>query len=90
MKDLRNPRLIWLKGVLFLMIGLISAGLLWSEVPEWKTALLLALLVWGFCRAYYFAFYVLEKYVDPQFRFAGLWSLARYLVRTRDKEAAKH
>ncbi len=90
MKDLRNPQLIWLKGVLFLMIGLTSAGLLWSELPEWKTAVLLALLVWGFCRAYYFAFYVLEKYVDPQFRFAGLWSLARYLVRTRDKNGMGH
>lgn len=90
MKDLRNPKLIWLKGVLFLMIGLTSAGLLWSELPEWKTAVLLALLVWGFCRAYYFAFYVLEKYVDPQFRFAGLWSLARYLVRTRDKNGMGH
>ena len=83
MRDLTNPKLIWLKGILFLMIGLTSAGLLWVEAPMLKTALLLVLTIWAFCRAYYFAFYVLEKYLDPQFRFAGLWSVVRYVLRTR-------
>jgi hypothetical protein len=36
------------------------------------TALLLVLVIWSFCRAYYFSFYVLERYVDPGFKFAGL------------------
>ncbi len=81
MRDLSNPRLIWLKAILFLIIGLTSAGLLWSETLTLKTALLLALTIWAFCRAYYFAFYVLEKYVDPQFRFAGLWSLIRHVCK---------
>jgi hypothetical protein len=84
MKDLRSPKLIWLKGILFLIIALTSAGLLWVETPTLKTALLLALIIWAFCRAYYFAFYVLERYVDPQFRFAGLWSVARYIVQKRN------
>jgi hypothetical protein len=84
MKDLRSPKLIWLKGILFLIIALTSAGLLWVETPTLKTALLLALIIWTFCRAYYFAFYVLERYVDPQFRFAGLWSVARYIVQKRN------
>jgi hypothetical protein len=43
--------------------------------------LLLVITVWVFCRFYYFAFYVLEHYVDPGYRFAGLLSLARYLMR---------
>ena len=85
MKDLSNLKLIWLKGVLFLMIGLISAGMLWMEAPSLKNALLLGLVIWAFCRAYYFAFYVLEKYVDPQFRFAGLVSLVRYILRQRKR-----
>ncbi len=84
MKDLRNPKLIWLKGILFLVIGLTAAGLLWLDAPTWKTALLLALAIWASCRAYYFAFYVLEKYVDPRFRFAGLGSLIRYLFQHRE------
>ncbi|HEY5912938.1 MAG TPA: hypothetical protein VJA21_20290 [Verrucomicrobiae bacterium] len=89
MRDLRNPKLMWLKGILFLLIGLASAGLLWSQTPDLRTILLLGLLIWGFCRAYYFAFYVLERYVDPQFRFAGLWALARHLLRSRDGKSAK-
>jgi uncharacterized membrane-anchored protein len=83
MKDLRNPRLIWFKGILFLVIGLLSAGLLWMETPTLKGAGLLALTIWGFCRAYYFAFYVLEKYVDARFRFAGLGSFLLYLLHHR-------
>ncbi len=31
--------------------------------------------------AYYFAFYVIEHYVDPGYRFAGLWSFVRYVLR---------
>jgi hypothetical protein len=85
MKDLTNPKLMWVKGILFLIIGLTSATLLVVEAPTLKIALLLALTIWSFCRAYYFAFYVIEKYVDPQFRFAGLWSVMRYLVKDRNR-----
>jgi len=83
MKDLRDSRLIWLKGFLFLIIGLTSATLLWMDSPTLETGLLVMLTIWAFCRAYYFAFYVLERYVDPSFRFAGLGSFVRYLVRRR-------
>ena len=83
MKDLKNPTLIWLKAALFLLIGVASAVLLLLETPTVKVALLLALAVWGFCRAYYFAFYVIEHYVDPGFRFSGLCSFACYLIRRK-------
>jgi len=43
-------------------------------------ALLLLVAVWSFCRAYYFAFYVIEHYVDPSYKFAGLTSFAMYLL----------
>jgi hypothetical protein len=89
MKDLRNPKPIWLKGILFLIIALTSTGLLWVETPSLKTALLLALVIWAFCRAYYFAFYVLERYVDPQFRFAGLLSVVRYILQKQRKREPK-
>ncbi len=79
MRDLQNPAFMWIKASLFLVIGLTSTVLLWTELPTARTALLLVLIIWSFCRAYYFAFYVLEKYIDPQFRFAGLCSLLRYL-----------
>ena len=86
MKDLQDPKLLWLKGFLFLGIGIASAVLLWAEAPRFNTALLLALSIWAFCRAYYFAFYVLEKHVDPSFRFAGLGSFVLYLVRHRNQD----
>lgn len=83
MKDISNSGLIKVKGVLFLVLGLLSALLLWLERPTLKTGLLLALAVWCFCRFYYFAFYVIEKYVDPGYKFSGLLSFSRYLLRTK-------
>lgn len=81
MGDIRNPRLLYLKGALLLALGILAAGMLLAEHPDWRTSLLLAVAVWAFCRAYYFAFYVIEHYVDPKFRFAGLIDFVRYLIR---------
>jgi hypothetical protein len=46
---------------------------------------LLIIAVWAFCRFYYFAFYVIEHYVDPSYRYSGLASFARYLIRRRQQ-----
>jgi hypothetical protein len=70
---------MWVKAVLFLVIGVGSSALILMACPEWRVALLLGLVVWSFCRAYYFAFYVIGHYVDPSFRFSGLFSVLRYL-----------
>ena len=83
MKDLIQARWIILKGLLFLLIGLIAATLILCEDPNWQTTALLALVIWSFCRFYYFAFYVIEKYVDPGYKFSGLMSFAKYLLRRR-------
>ena len=85
MKNITSPGLIKLKGLLFLLVGLIASALLVLEHPALKTAALLAIAVWCFCRFYYFAFYVIEHYVDGNYRFSGLWSFARYLVQGRKK-----
>ena len=47
---------------LFLMLGALSAALLLLEQQTLKTGLLLCLSIWCFCRFYYFAFYVIERY----------------------------
>lgn len=78
MTDLKSARAIWLKGILFVLLGTTSAAMLLLESPTVRTALLLALAIWAFCRAYYFAFYVIEHYVDPTCRFSGLGSFVRY------------
>ncbi len=79
MADIRSPKLLYLKGALFLFLGVLAAGLLLAEHADWKFAALLALTIWAFARAYYFVFYVIEHYVDPGYKFAGLWDFGRYL-----------
>jgi hypothetical protein len=81
MKDLANPAWMWLKALLLLFIGLVSGTLIFLEAPTWRLGLLLCLTIWGFCRAYYFAFYVVEKYIDSEHRFSGLISFCRYLIK---------
>jgi len=83
MKDLSNPFWIKLKGLLFLFIGIAAAILLFLDSPTLRTAVLLVIAIWSFCRFYYFAFYVIEKYVDPDYKFSGLISFARYLFQRR-------
>ncbi len=83
MSDLTSPFLIKLKGWLFLLIGVAASGLLVYEAPSLRVTVLLALAVWGFCRFYYFAFYVIEHYVDPGYRFSGLVSFVRYVFTRR-------
>jgi len=83
MKTLTDVRWIGFKGLLFLFLGLLSATLLFFEHPSLRVALLTVIAVWSFCRFYYFAFYVIEHYVDPSYKFSGLLSFAVYLIQKR-------
>jgi hypothetical protein len=83
MRDLVDPRWMKLKAVLFLFLGFGSTALVLLECRSWRVALCLAIAIWSFCRLYYFAFYVIEHYVEPGWRFSGLWSFARYLLARR-------
>jgi hypothetical protein len=83
MRDLKNPNLMLLKAVLFVGIGLIAAGLLIADTLTVRTVVLLLLVIWSFSRAYFFAFYVIEKYIDPSYRFSGLLSAAKFIVSRR-------
>jgi hypothetical protein len=85
-KNLTNPAWIITKGFLFLFLGLLSGGLIFLEHPTLKTFVLLAIAVWSFCRFYYFGFYVLERYVDPNYKFSGLISLVQYLALGRKRQ----
>jgi hypothetical protein len=85
MKDLTSARWIKVKGILFLLLGSAASVLLVMEHPTWQVALLLALSIWCFCRCYYFAFYVIEKYVDSNYKFSGLGSFVYYLMNRRRK-----
>jgi len=83
MADLTNPKVIWAKGILFFVLGLLASVLLVVHSPSTAIVLLLFISVWAFCRCYYFAFYVIQHYVDSTYSFSGLWSFAAYLWRRR-------
>ena len=79
MRDLRDAKWMYLKAGMFLAIGMVSAGMIIAENASWETCVLLGLVIWSFSRAYYFTFYVLERYVDSNFKFSGLWVAMRYV-----------
>lgn len=85
MGDLRDTRWMYVKAVLFVVCGALAAALLLLEAPSLRVAALLALCVWCFARAYYFAFYVVQHWVDPSYRFAGLFDFAVYALRRKRK-----
>ncbi len=87
MADIKSPRLIIAKGFLFLFLGCVASVLLLVLAPNLQVAMLLAIAVWSFCRFYYFAFYVIQHYVDPSYRFASLFSFGQYLLRSRRRSA---
>lgn len=86
MRDLSSPFWIKFKGALFLFLGLFAAGILIHETKSLYITLLLMVSVWAFCRAYYFAFYVIEKYVDSEFHFSGLGDFLAYLIKRDSKK----
>ena len=81
MTNITDPRVIYAKGFLFLVGGLMATALLIAEHPEFKVVYLLLISIWCFARFYYFAFYVIGRYVDDAYKFSGLWSFATYAWR---------
>lgn len=83
--DIKSAKLIIFKGFLFLFAGIFAALGVWLENPTLQQAFLLAVAIWCFCRFYYFAFYVIEKYVDSSYKFAGLGSFLLYFLKRKSK-----
>lgn len=86
MGDIESHKVLYLKGALFLVLGSLASINILLLLPTWEILLSLGLAVWAFSRAYYFAFYVIEHYIDDSYKFAGLSSFARYLWEKRSKE----
>ena len=83
MGDLKDPRWMYLKAIFFLLIIIMCAGTLWMQNPQWQTALLIVLTIWAAARLYYFMFYVIEQYIDADYRFSGVFDFLKYLVTRR-------
>ena len=80
-RDISSPAWLYAKAGLFLLLGLLSSALLLIPHFSWRNLALLLLALWAFCRAYYFVFYVIQHYVDPEYRFAGLLDFLLYAIR---------
>jgi hypothetical protein len=87
--DLKNPGWMYLKAAMFLLIGACCFVLVLRNDPTIGTAAFLLLMIWAFARAYYFAFYVIEKYIDGEYRFSGLFSFLGYVMAGKAKPKAR-
>lgn len=89
MGDIQSKTLIIVKGGLFVVLGIAAAAILLFKHASWENALLLGICIWAFARAYYFAFYVIEKYVDPTYKFAGLGTAIAFLIKRSRNDGSK-
>ncbi len=83
MNDIKNPRLLWIKGSLFVVLGLMALGILVLLTGNISVFVVALIAIWAFCRAYYFAFYVIEHYIDSRYRFAGLTSAVNHCLSAK-------
>ena len=88
--DITSTRLLIAKGVLFACLGVLAGVLIVMDSGGlwWHSLVLLIVCVWAFCRAYYFAFYVIKHYIDPTFNYAGLTSALKYLCKPNTRKHA--
>ena len=84
--DIKSPKLLKFKGVLFLLLGLMAVALILVQSPSWNTFVLLMIVIWAISRFHYFAFYVLHHYADENFKYSGLLDLARYLIFGKNRK----
>lgn len=82
-RDLTDPRWMLVKALGFVVIALFGLVLIFLETASLKVVGLAGLACWATARAYYFCFYVIEKYIDPEFHFAGITSAVRFLLSRR-------
>lgn len=83
--DIRSKPLLHAKGLLFLLAGLVAVGGILIESPTLRTAALLLIGIWCFCRFYYYLFYVLEHYAGRGRPYAGVLDALRYVLARREK-----
>ena len=81
MGNLKSKKLIVLKGVLFLLILCAAIATIVVLTRDWLISALLIMVIWSSMRFYYFLFYVLERYVDPRLKYAGVFSLLMAIAR---------
>jgi hypothetical protein len=80
-REIHSGLLLVAKALLFALVAITAGALLLAKTPELSTFCLLVLCVWASARLYYFAFYVIENYIDAGFKYSGVGSAVLFLVR---------
>jgi hypothetical protein len=78
-------RWIFVKAGLFVLLALLALAILVLQQPTWTTAGCALALGWASARAYYFAFHVVQHWVDPEFRFRGLGHFFTWIWQRRSR-----
>ena len=70
-----------------LLLAILTGSLLLLRHPELIDIALIIITVWAACRFYFGAFYVIEHWIDPEYKFDGLlhfvyWFSKKYLKRS--------
>ena len=77
---------ILLKVILFFVIGFISiVFMITIRDFDLLFTILLFLTLWSWCRIYYFCFYIIHKFFDPEYKFNGLFHFFLYLTGLEKK-----
>ena len=78
---------ILLKFVLFLIISILGLSLM-LILNEFDVffIIILAATIWSSSRIYYFLFYVIHKFFDPQYKFSSLFHFILYLINRSKKK----
>ncbi len=79
--DLKSEWMLLLKVGLFVCLLVLGGWLNLLAQDLGLRAVSLVIVIWSAARLYYFLFYVIEKYIDPDFRFSSVFSAVLYLVR---------
>ena len=84
--DLKSKQAIYLKSLLFVFIWILSIVLnLTSEELSYKIVSII-LVVWASARLYYFMFYVIEHFVDDEFKFSSVYDFVLYLFKKKGEK----
>lgn len=79
-EDIKSRWLLHAKGFLFLFLGFLAGAMILVDSMNLRTVALLLIAIWGFCRFYYYLFYVLENYAGRERKYAGILDALKYLL----------
>jgi hypothetical protein len=74
---------MYLKAGLLVVIAVLCLVWIGLETQSFRVLSVTLVALWAACRAYYFAFYVIEHYIDDRYRYAGLIDFVLHHIRAR-------